>query len=94
MTVRAVRPGETICVPDADGTEHPWMVFGKCEHRALGYYCNDCRSHIANANNLVFHLEKPGDHSIASWCGNEGCRLYRSVEQAQLDALTPQQAPL
>lgn len=85
MTARAIRRGETM-LDRTLGTDIPTMVLGPCTHRALGYYCAPCNQICASAGNLLFHLEQPGDHRVAVWCGQ--CRTFREADQAQLDALT------
>lgn len=92
MSAIALARGE-IVTDRTLGVPQKYMVLGPCDHRVLGYLCDSHDVHLANAGNLAIHLTEDapklaGECRVAAWCGN--CRVYREVNQAQLDALTGQ----
>src|SRR5689334_1524887 len=92
MSALAIAAGDIVMVEnEQSGAIAPWMVFGPCEHRSTGYFCNSHNAHLANVYNLTLHLEADEQHAIVAWCGT--CRLYRAVDSAQIRALDPHADP-
>jgi hypothetical protein len=48
-----------------------------------GFHCVTCQMHLANAGNLVMHIEQ-GTHHVAVWCEKHRC--YEAPEPGQATA--------
>lgn len=82
--IQVARRGEIIEAPAIDGRTEPVMLLSACAEGDLmhAYYCETCKTNLANLFNLRLHVEKGGNHRIAVWCSKR--RIYEPADVAPL----------
>lgn len=82
------RPGDVITAPGTLGLLEPTYVFSRCEHKAVGYFCEIHADTLRHAEDLVIHLEQPGRHHIAAYCPRH--RIFEAPDDVQMQLLAGQ----